>query len=1207
MEKFLQAGKGRFFFPVLISLVACVVAYLNYIPGTILSGWDNLHTEFNYSINIARSLSTAWQEYQGLGLVGGMGHGANLVREVILLFLSFVFPQNFIRYLWHFLMLIAGPVGVYFFLSQVLERKELFINKIASFTGGMFYLFNLATVQYYFVPFESFSSFYGLSPWALFALVRYLNLGGRKNLLFLFAMSLLATSGFLVQTFFVVFAIVVAFLLLNYFLKERKESLKKVIPASLTILATNLFWFFPVAYFSLTNVNVVDEAKINSIATVETQYQNQDFGDLGNIARLKGFWLEYLDWQGEDFDRLLLPWQEHLQEPFTNDLLLVFFVAAIVGVAIGSVLKVSRYRVGLYGILFFTVLMLSSGKELLVSMIPLLGQIFRSPFTKVSPVLAFALAWGLAMFVMLFSRLIPRGRKTLALGISIYMVILFMMSVSPVFEGKLISSNMKLKPPDAYFELYEYMEEQPKESRVAFFPIQSFWGWNFYDWGYRGSGFLWYGIEQPMLDRAFDVWSKYNENFYQEASTALYSEQDANLQQVFDKYDVSYVLLDESVVIPGGNNDQLKYDYIKEVLPQIGGEVVWEEDFLTLYKLPNFNDSFVKAPESYTVANGPLDYVRRDVIYDQNGNYISGNDRSSIYPFSYLSKESLTDEVEYSDTSMKLISEINLDDSQPLTIPGYQGEYKGAANVTLLPGQVVVDFEQPYSINADRSIITQERIIPKLTAPIETSVRDAAVWVNNVETQIGINGTKRIDGVSLTQGEGLNIKMYDKSRSLTTSLAEDFYANSFTPCWEREGQEGFVEGIVEDGVYKVRARDAAGCNAMRVGLLVKDALVSVKLPFKSDGGARPHFCFQLEGTSECLHDDVFYHSTTSREWKVENREFLIPQDGNYWLVVMGRPPDERGETWEIEYRAPEIELTAQLSSVDFVPSIFDPLWNDSTYKIPEGTNTLSVSLPLIGENVNFSQFRGDHTSNCDVLDRGFAEKITRGETVYYQAEEYGAICDFAAVNLPTDKEFLMRVRGDNDSGRSLKLFLYNPVTGRNDLELLVGEGQFDNTYSVLSWPNEAKEYTLTVENRSYGQLSQNKLDSVTFYAFPNSWLSEWRVGAVQETKNDLTVVDSNRSGTAFYTIKTEGNGLLELSQGYDDGWVAYAPSAGYLEHVKVNSWANGWIVPEGEHTVYIFFWPQYLQWFGFGALILAPIIIIKGIKLPKVKVDKLLG
>ncbi|MEJ2276721.1 MAG: hypothetical protein P8Y70_03075, partial [Candidatus Lokiarchaeota archaeon] len=65
------------------------------------------------------------------------------------------------------------------------------------------------------------------------------------------------------------------------------------------------------------------------------------------------------------------------------------------------------------------------------------------------------------------------------------------------------------------FELYEFFGKAPKQARVAFFPVQTFWGWNFYSWNYRGSGFLWYGIEQPILDRAFDVWSKHNEDYYQ--------------------------------------------------------------------------------------------------------------------------------------------------------------------------------------------------------------------------------------------------------------------------------------------------------------------------------------------------------------------------------------------------------------------------------------------------------------------------------------------------------------------------------------------------------------------------------------------------------------------------------------------------------------------------------------------------------------------
>src|SRR3989338_4143901 len=69
-----------------ILVIVAFLAFANYQPNTILTGWDNLHPEFNFALDIKRSLFAVWQEYRGLGLLGGMAHGSDLTRELLLLF-----------------------------------------------------------------------------------------------------------------------------------------------------------------------------------------------------------------------------------------------------------------------------------------------------------------------------------------------------------------------------------------------------------------------------------------------------------------------------------------------------------------------------------------------------------------------------------------------------------------------------------------------------------------------------------------------------------------------------------------------------------------------------------------------------------------------------------------------------------------------------------------------------------------------------------------------------------------------------------------------------------------------------------------------------------------------------------------------------------------------------------------------------------------
>src|SRR3990167_2856011 len=85
-----------------LGVLVCFLLFVvlkNYSPNTSLTGWDNLHPEYNLQANLARVLFAPWQEYQGLGLLGGMGHGADLVRVLIISGFGVFLPVDLLRWL----------------------------------------------------------------------------------------------------------------------------------------------------------------------------------------------------------------------------------------------------------------------------------------------------------------------------------------------------------------------------------------------------------------------------------------------------------------------------------------------------------------------------------------------------------------------------------------------------------------------------------------------------------------------------------------------------------------------------------------------------------------------------------------------------------------------------------------------------------------------------------------------------------------------------------------------------------------------------------------------------------------------------------------------------------------------------------------------------------------------------------------------------
>lgn len=92
-------------------LLVSVLFLANYQANTFLTGWDNLHPEFAPAINLERAWQTAWQEYQGLGLLAGMAHGAEFLRQLLLWPLAFFLPIEWYRYAFIFLTLLFGVWG----------------------------------------------------------------------------------------------------------------------------------------------------------------------------------------------------------------------------------------------------------------------------------------------------------------------------------------------------------------------------------------------------------------------------------------------------------------------------------------------------------------------------------------------------------------------------------------------------------------------------------------------------------------------------------------------------------------------------------------------------------------------------------------------------------------------------------------------------------------------------------------------------------------------------------------------------------------------------------------------------------------------------------------------------------------------------------------------------------------------------------------
>lgn len=619
----------------MLLIITTILFLANYRSGTSLTGWDNLQTELNPGLAVKRAFFSVWEEYQSFGLTAGMAHAADLPRSIFLWIMSFVIPQNMIRYFYHFLMLLLGGLGIMKVIQDD-EKNNITIkqynNEIIAFLGALFYMLNLGTVQIFYLPFESFSAFFALLPWGMWIFSKIISNKSNNWSLF-FLINLLGSSAFYTQQLFIVYMMILGCISLTII-----KNIKRVLLAFLVILTINSYWLLPQIYFLKTNGQVVSEAKNNQLSTEGVYFQNYEKGTVGNFLRLEGF---YFDLKGRDNTFLFAPWKDHFNG-IAGVLPYAFGLIGLIGL-IGQVGKKENTGYILIFLLCAIGLLLAtppfSWINELIRQIPIVNQIFRSPFTKF--VIPYSLVYSYFVVVGIKTILSKLKGPRLFLGVFFLVILLYS---SPAFQGYFFSPEMKVKIPEDYYSVINYFKYEGKNSRIALIPDYTFWGWFFNKWGYNGSGFLWYGIEQPIVSRTFDVWSKPSESYFWESKTAFESEDITRLIGVFDKYNIDYLLLDKSLIPVVSSYKALQYDRIDELLTKSANVTpIFYGENIYLYKINHSYSSkkFVGITADLPSVAPKINITNDDQAFLENGFYKNNQNPESdiMYPFLSLTSQ----------------------------------------------------------------------------------------------------------------------------------------------------------------------------------------------------------------------------------------------------------------------------------------------------------------------------------------------------------------------------------------------------------------------------------------------------------------------------------------------------------------------------------------------------------------------------------------
>lgn len=1054
--------------PVVLVLITILLSALNYTPGTYLTGWDTLHPEFDFGINFKRLINGVWRPEQGLGAIAGHSHMSDLPRIIFMYLMSAVAPLSFLRYSYVFLCLILGPLGIYYLIRYLLTSsahhpqnlKKDHISTIVGFLAGLLYIFNLSTVQIFAVPFEMFPTQYAALPWIMLFSLKFLRVGGRKNLLILACVTLISTpQAYAAHLWIAFFPLYVLFLCMFWVMQPKKEVAKRGILLIVVTILVNSYWLLPNLYYDAFDYQIPIDTKQNRIFSQEYRIKNREFGYIADVSIVRGF---LFNWEIHDFQKdksvqLLEPWRQHLANPIILTFEYIVSIFALAGIILAVYKKKKLFLIFIPFVILPVILLTNSTPPFsnffdFLILNPLLRETLRFVFTKLAHLLLFAIViyFSLALSIML--PYLTQLNRRLLIGL---LVVGFIAFGYPAYQGNLISPKLRINIPQKYFDFWQFMKHQD-DGVVLSLPLHEFTGWTFTDWEYQGSGFLWFGLKQPLIDRDNDRWSKSNERAYREFWYALYSQNPALFASNLEKFNIQYIEIDTSVISESRKNEN-QIIFTREtnmLLDQLVKNKIltkiYDTSGIRVYKTSK-KKLYISAVSTPPNVGPPYIWTFEDEAFRQYGTYTTRRQEKEnediIYPFrahTIVSDRLSRENVHIDESSNSLFIPID--------------------NTSALKTLLVPEFNQTESIiyadlYYDTNAVQKDRIILKLLVPnLYDNIRYIAVNpIESGQNKITING---------------------KDISYPAGL----HTSSKTPIY-----------------------------LSHIALLTK----------------KPNM--------------------------INGKKF------NLSLSLKKTP--------------------------------------DSILRIPLSREKIDLKArDIYNQNINDKNI---YLSDNSTL------------TIYAKNSSTGVLIDLK--NLHHSTGYILVTQSANKEGIPFRVCLRNLYSKNCVLydELSASKSLSQDAFLIPPM-DQNLGYTLSFDSLSYGSYASiNELSDVTLYPIPYNFLSQLQLINTQSPPTRAQKVSSEFKKISSFKyivqVSAKTNSYLILKQSSHPGWLAFQLPISEnkltewisnsfpfilgkrLEHVEVDNWANGWkLEPNSQNQlVVIIFWPQYLEFAGFGLLILA--------------------
>lgn len=1270
--KFLSHSILHTHWPVFVLAVVNLALFVtNYEFGTWFLGWDNTVPELNPWLNLNRIVFGVWQGYRGLGTLDGMAHTANIVYWVYASGLSLVLPTSLVRYVSQILMHFLGGVGMYALVRSLVlpwlyqgHHRDESANTSFAWVGllaALLYQLNLMTIQMFFIPLELFSLHFVALPWATLTTIRYLQTPSKKTLRWVALVQLATVSQAHVPSVFISFAWQQACILLPFWLAKPVKRFKPLLVLGLLLISLHSFWGVPYIYSALHKSPEIAASRINQFSTNDIFLRNQAWGDLNSVVTFGGFNLDYLDWNSQtlEFGPMMGPWVAWHGSGWFQVLAYTVFLFGLLGVGVLMVrsLNPKQDRWLGWGLVLsfgFSLTMLAVDTPVLGwlagflrSYVPFFADIFRFTFTKFSLWYVFSLSVLVAAGVEFgLGRLgkLPRiGTWSVRLlGAAGSLAVLFM--AGPAFAGWFWYPELRVSLPSEYAETASFFKEQPPHARTVILPMPGFYGWTTNTWGHRGSGFLWQWLPQPLIDRSFDPWSKYNESLYLQLDLALKTNNQELFSTVLEQHAVQFVLIDTSIFNPGGFEEALLIERAQAWLEtDTISQLAYANSLHQVYEretTQNNNVFGVVQPRLLDLAYHPEKTSFNPVLADATSTLSRGSFSNStvsdpsgdVYPFAQLlSGQKQPSSVAETEITFTALQPANTE----LDLPPFSFEepvmsdlyVEGTdTSVLLVVSPLLPNINNQLSPTLDQSIDLE--LSPNQAYFVQLG--DNLLYIPELSS-----GERRYVGTVQFRLDRIQVaEVYSAEPRSSADITPILANQEAAECWKRTDRDWSVDKTVSARGITLISENASACVILPLTLTNNDRvnLVGLGFEYQSATGQTPNVCVRRKDSFECLNQEPGYAPATQVP---ENTLItVLIEDNTKYTVDFVNRVSQLDQSVDITYNNLLLLSFESLGSTFIDTSQIANTYQEYLQRVESNTSErdVTVSFPT-GENNSITTDLSDSSLwlyqtavSCGHFTDGSIRKHVDplNNRVMYTTEGNTLLCDATThPNLKTDSSYLLQVTGEATGLAGTKAFVFNPNTNQRDAEFVLTGNRFEEWVPILPSKSDQKtdqtnsvsppNYTVNLSLQSFGRETNNlTLEQLRFYQLPVSWLSQITFRTPQlEPLEEVSVENPQRFGSfVAVNVSAASEGLVVLNESYDPGWLAWSAETGFIQgvdHRVFNGWANSWLVPRGEYRLYFFYWPQLLSFGGYLVLIgVVCVLVLKksGAKSkPKVKKD----